>query len=454
MSRKIQSDTPDKTWTVPKLKEFLKENNVKIPSKSLKDDLITLASSNTSLSSNFSPSRLQHLPKDILIETLLSLDTSSILQLCRTNTYMNDTICNNDAFWRRKYEHDFGPSPPGITSFKNAYMMNTLFVAGEFGLIKNTELTKIENIKVFKIAIGEFHMVLIDTQNNVWVRGSNYMGQLGVESEDLTVFTKIPYKAKDVACGQNHTLLITMDDHVIVSGSNDEGQLGLGHINVVNTFTEIPTIIAKHIFASSNSSFIIDQDNNVFVTGHNPRQKLGILSPQQGHYVSQFTQVPDFKAIWMACGEAHTLLIDDENRLWGSGSNAGGVLGLGEIGNTNHFIPIPNIRAKFVATGDFHTIVIDQDNYVHITGDNQVGQLGVQLRQQRSFIKLDMKAKYAACGPLHTVIINMDNNVWVSGNNLFSQLGVNPEKKLINHFTQVPRIKHVLLFVHGETPFY
>lgn len=47
-------------------------------------------------------------PTDILLMIALDLDTIEAIQLCKTSTRLNNAICNNPNFWRRKIEKEYG----------------------------------------------------------------------------------------------------------------------------------------------------------------------------------------------------------------------------------------------------------------------------------------------------------------------------------------------------------
>jgi hypothetical protein len=45
--------------------------------------------------------------KDTLILTALNLEIPDILSLCRSSAKFNDYICNNENFWRQKFNRDY-----------------------------------------------------------------------------------------------------------------------------------------------------------------------------------------------------------------------------------------------------------------------------------------------------------------------------------------------------------
>ena len=54
------------------------------------------------------PSDLEKLPIDIIYKILSDLELQDIFNLCVQNSYLNDTICRSDKFWKHKLYHDYG----------------------------------------------------------------------------------------------------------------------------------------------------------------------------------------------------------------------------------------------------------------------------------------------------------------------------------------------------------
>ena len=52
--------------------------------------------------------RMETQPIDILVMIALDLDTIEVIQLCKTSTRINNSICNNPNFWRSKIEKEYG----------------------------------------------------------------------------------------------------------------------------------------------------------------------------------------------------------------------------------------------------------------------------------------------------------------------------------------------------------
>ena len=335
---------------------------------------------------------------------------------------------------------------------------------GDVGDLENVlTLTKIPNIEAKQIAAGDMHSLLIDLEDNVLSFGNNEMGQLGLGDDEHRISpTKIPSvsdwdgKVKQIACGNYFSLIIGLDDIVRSFGSNEMGQLGLGdvedeeeHIPVKIPPTEY--IKAKNIICKNDFSFIINWKNEVFGFGYAEEDVLGIHTNEE--HIDEPTKLYFITAKQIAIGNIHSLLIDSHDDIWVFGSNYDGQLGLGST--TDSYPPTKlllsnEVKPKFVACGTAHSLIIDSNDEVWSFGLNDKGQLGLGDNDNRTSptkIK-DIKAKYIACGSDFTFIIDLEDTVWAFGNNEDGQLGLG-DKISKNTPTKVSGINGKVLQIAG-----
>ena len=119
---------------------------------------------------------------------------------------------------------------------------------GELGLGHNTnqnELNKIPNIPPIKIAsCARFSCYLIDFEGNLWNFGHNHSGQLGHGDKTHINAPKIITTLKKIqqisygSCGF-HFLAKNSQNQIFVSGKNYHGQLGTGDTQSISTPKEI-----------------------------------------------------------------------------------------------------------------------------------------------------------------------------------------------------------------------
>jgi hypothetical protein len=171
----------------------------------------------------------------------------------------------------------------------------------------------------------------------------------------------------------------------------------------------------------------------------------------------------------VACGGAHTALLDTHGTLVLFGSNANGQLGLGvrltsdDPCNTSDILrPIcwqdqrraaaphetPPGPVAQVALGATHTVVLLASGRVLAFGNNEDGQLGREFRtlfgQAREDTPLHVPVATAtgervvavACGADHSLFLLLDGSVYACGSNACGQLGVGRHPLDTDQFAQ------------------
>ena len=65
----------------------------------------------------------QTIPNDILTLFALDSDLKSIINLCKTSKKVNDSICNNELFWKQKLQREYYDIDiSNVTEYKNLYL--------------------------------------------------------------------------------------------------------------------------------------------------------------------------------------------------------------------------------------------------------------------------------------------------------------------------------------------
>ena len=138
----------------------------------------------------------------------------------------------------------------------------------------------------------------------------------------------------------------------------------------------------------------------------------------------------------------HSLILKNDNTLWGCGRNTEGQLGLGDTNNRYTFTQITTNAdyIKKIYCGFYHTLILKNDGTLWGTGNNYSGQLGLGDTSSRyTFTEIttnidDIKSVY--CGSQHTFILENDGTLWSCGYNDYGQLGLGDNTSR-NTFTQV-----------------
>jgi alpha-tubulin suppressor-like RCC1 family protein len=239
------------------------------------------------------------------------------------------------------------------------------------------------------VAVGSFHMLVLDVEGSIWSFGRNNAGQLGI-GEGMTGSYGEPQPVQiagetivEIAAGRQHSLALNIKGQVFSWGNNRDAQLGLGDKNVRKSPTIIEDLKDKNIVGIAcgrDSSFALTKEGEVYSWG---RDDFGQLA----HGRSQrFVSKPRFVASLenevitsIHMGEFHGVAVTNDGRLFSWGKNQCGQVGNGNRNNVSMPIQIEALETKTIiaaAAGSGHTAAITQDGQLWMFGSGRSGELG------------------------------------------------------------------------------
>nr|QBK90167.1 MAG: F-box and regulator of chromosome condensation repeat protein [Pithovirus LCPAC102] len=314
-----------------------------------------------------------------------------------------------------------------------SYGSNNSGQLGLGGTKSMADPTKLLNFnKAKSVSGGDNHTMIIDENDELWSCGNNDFGQLGLGNKKgkkvptkITRFSDISkiqnyyssdtiasvHKVKAVSCGGRHTIIIDENDEVWSCGDNQFGQLGLGSGINKYTIIPVPTKLSfnnkvKQISSGNDHIMIIDENNEVWSCGSNEHGQLG-LGLDNDINKNILTKINfNYKVKYVSCGYTHSMIIDENNELWGFGQNNDGQLGLGDYINKN--IPTKirlNYKTKLVSCGVSYTIIIDENNELWSLGHNRYNQMHHYNDNIPIKVIFDHKVKDISCGGNDTSLI-------------------------------------------------
>ena len=199
---------------------------------------------------------------------------------------------------------------------------------------------------VKKIYISCDTAYVIDAENNLWAWGNNQYNKLGQGNSYLVATPiKIFENAKNVWGGVLNTYVLDTNNQLWGAGANTNGQLGQGNTNIYNNFIEInvngldTTSIIKieaSNYALSGNAIIICDNGKAYACGTNVYGQFGTGNTQNQltfidltQYDEKWSNVKDIITTGI-----YTLMLTDDNKLYGAGYNKEGNLGI-DNGNEN-----------------------------------------------------------------------------------------------------------------------
>lgn len=203
------------------------------------------------------------------------------------------------------------------------------------------------NDAINKSSFGTIYV--IDQNNDLWAWGANGYNKLGQGNSYLIVEpTKIlenrtgevkNIKVKDVWAGATNTWVVDTENRVWACGTNETGELGQGNMQYYDGYIQIKQLdgsLIEKIEMSKNekygSTIVKYTDGRVFGTGYNSYGGLGIGNTNHqtsfielSSYDSKFLNAKDIINQGIYC-----YVLTQSGDLYGTGYNAEGALGLGD----------------------------------------------------------------------------------------------------------------------------
>ena len=334
----------------------------------------------------------------------------------------------------------------GHNQFLQCGVQNTTKIQENIKEPKNiSELNN--NIRALLASCGNEHSLILSKDHIVYSFGSNEDGVLGINS-NLKEENKLNYKFNkidfgeytnkiiDISCGTVHNLALTYDGKVFSWGSSQGGQLGL------------PLEILEKQPKFKNNYYVSTPVNVPIYNKNNKTKNDG--------------EINEINIIKISCGEAHSIALSNDGKVysWGFGSN--GQLGLGfcedsfepgeGLKNSMRYTPqkIEEINDEIICKvkcGKTFSMFINNKGELFACGVNDLNQLGIQEIPSKDHLFnkseemcsdfvyptkvdcfLNMKVENISCGEGHCLAVIKDilsntQAIWSWGNNKFGQLG-------------------------------
>jgi alpha-tubulin suppressor-like RCC1 family protein len=298
------------------------------------------------------------------------------------------------------------------------------------------------SFKPAKLFAGGGHSGLLTENGNFYLWGWDEEGQCascvggGVSSDSpLPMIQPLAgLLVESAALGFSHTLVVEKGTRIVYAfGSNERGQV-TGEAPPMGSMVErTPTtpdflkgVRAVAVAAGLFHSAILTDDGELRIFGSGPfRQGLTAIET-----VVCWKPSDGSRLVSLACGRRHTIVSDDQGRIWTLGDNKYGQLGRSIDGKKVDATPtliegIPESKKGSIVRvecGWSHSVILMETTYSEIAvfgwGRNDKGQLGLGTRENvQTPIRLfeSQKVEQVVCGSEFTMVVENDGKIMGCG---------------------------------------
>jgi alpha-tubulin suppressor-like RCC1 family protein/cation transport regulator ChaC len=299
--------------------------------------------------------------------------------------------------------------------------------------------------KLIKLFSGGGHSGLLTQSGKLYLFGWNDSGQLGSSNLDLNqgplpVSTELSnICVEDAAFGFSHTLVIERGTNKLLCfGDNRKGQVN-GRSGTHSIISEPVTpsflrdVEVTCAAAGLFHSAVVTRSGELLTFGCG---KFGQSLVQSSDGVPRRWRPSNAFLIKVACGRRHTVVLDDQGRVWTLGENKYGQIGR----ETNEavwdatpaLVHMPqDISICDVQCGWSHTIALGKKTNGKLVavgwGRNDKGQLGTGIKvniERPTLLFASLELQSIACGSESTIAIDADGKtLWSCGWNDHGNVG-------------------------------
>jgi hypothetical protein len=238
------------------------------------------------------------------------------------------------------------------------------------------------------------------------------MASVGFSSAPHLEFSNIPGQSKGLITYKN-------DSSPIISLFSPKVLKQLKNLNV------------RMVSCGYEHAAVVTVDGKVLTWGYGASGCLGHESKKSYSHPTAINSIFNQNIVHLECGAYHTAAVSLSGQVWTWGRGDVGQLGLpnskmfkDEVG----LCALRPARVKWLsnsvaaACGEAHTLVLDRDGKVFAFGWDEDGQLGLENEEKQ--VKLGKKAVKVAAGALFSVVLLENGDVVVWGSGEMGQLGL------------------------------
>jgi len=280
------------------------------------------------------------------------------------------------------------PKPLASTTKKLLVAAGVLVTGAALFLSQNTTTVQASDAGNFvtakDVSAGNTFATLLTTSGDVYSRGWNSQGQLGIESGqkvNVSNWEKVPLKEKisSIDSPYDHTVALSTSGHIFTWGPNDVGQEGNGSTNPTYTPNQVTAAVRfQQITAGNNFTLALDKDGKLWSWGDNSKGQLGD-GTTTAHTTPDVAKTDEtFASIY--AGKDFAIARTNTGGLYSWGDNSKGQLGDGTTNSRNTPAATAGGQTWTSVTTNIQSqsvLAISSAGYLYSWGSNAHGELGV-----------------------------------------------------------------------------
>ena len=374
------------------------------------------------------------------------------------NVYFTSSISNYSSLLNLSFSSFVIANGVVLASGSNYY--GELGMGDDVDLNVFTEVSSLGGKQVVRISGGHYYNAAIDVEGKTYVVGHNLDGQLGMGNNvDVNVFTEVSglagVNAVEVSCGNKETLVLASDGKVYATGDNTYGQLGMGNKVALNVFTEVSSLAGINVVEVSCgafANFVRAQDGKVYAAGSNYYGELGMGNNVDLEVFTEVSSLAGINVVGIRCGFTHVLVLAADGKVYATGRNSYGTLGMGNYDNLDVFTEVSSlagINVVSISCLGFASLALGADGKVYATGSNAYGDIGTGAGDLNVFTEVtglaNVNVSEISSGRHHSFALRDDGVLYVTGRNTYGALGTgnNDDLTTFTEVTPLPTVTYI-----------
>jgi len=275
----------------------------------------------------------------------------------------------------------------------------------------------------------------------LWCWGKNGRGELGqgdLERRKAPSRVELRDDVVDFSVGNQFVCAVLADGRMNCWGANDENQLGRGFESPQPNTTPLTVGDDLDWFAVASGqghTCGLRAPGTVWCWGRDTQDQAG------GDAMEERVRVPEQVGehddyVDIAAGISHSCGIRGNGQLWCWGTNLQGAMGVGPDARFVTAEPVvvdPRSIYDQISADWFSTCARTREGRVWCSGRNIEGQLGMGgLENSFEFVEVDSRGGWSSisAGRFHSCLYSIERGLWCSGQNKAFQLGVDVGERI------------------------